>query len=169
MFDLMRMGEVREFVKNNVLMNKKEVGKMKVLYSSYCSKEKLKNKDWMWGDEERKFKVGDIYLGDRWDWIRDEVERMRLNKEEVFIFSGKYGMINWNMMIEYYDVYFGKDKLDDGKKLVREWCRGMVDKYGKFKLVYWVDESIYKQSKQYVDVMEVVKEYGCELEIREIW
>ena len=87
----------------------------------------------------------------------------------MFVFSGKYGMLNWEMEIEEYDKYFGKGDLEEGKKWVREWCKGMVDKIGKFRLVYWVDGTIYRQSKQYVDVIEVIKEFGCELEIVEIW
>jgi hypothetical protein len=170
MYDLMGRKEVLGWVKERVNELKKEVSKLKVIYSSYCSKEKLGKGEFDWDNNGGvKYKVGEIYRGSRWDWIREEVERMKLNKEEVFIFSGKYGMIGWNVEIEYYDVYFGKDKLEEGKKVVRDWCSGMVDRYGKFKLVYWVDDSIYKQSRQYVDVMDIVKEYGCELEIREIW
>lgn len=168
MYDLMGRKEVLNWVKERVVNLKERKERMKVIYGSYCSKNKL-GKEYVWGEEGKKFKVGEIYLGNRWDWIREEVRHKKLNCNEVFIFSGKYGIINWNVEIEYYDMYFGKDRLEEGKKVVRDWCKGMVDRYGKFRLVYWVDSSIYKQSKQYVEVMEVIKEYGCELEIREIW
>ena len=165
-YDLMGTEKVKESIRERIELLKEEKVKVrcKVLYGSYCSKSKKGEGEFDWNEGWRSYMVGDIYKGWRWDWIRDRVKSLGVEKD-VFVFSGKYGVIGYLEKISWYDKYFGVDDLEEGKEWVRDWCRKMIEKYGKFKLVYWIDEDVLRKSRQYVSVMEVMKEFDCELEI----
>ncbi len=166
MYDLMGIGMVKEYIRGNMRVKKEvKVSNKKVLYGSYCSKGKRDRGDFDWDKGFKKYKIGDLYIGNRWDYIRDYIKNRGINWEDCWVFSGKYSMVNWNIIVEWYDVYMNKDRLNEEKERVKEWCKGMIDRYGEFKLVWFYDNSIYNKSKHYMDVMEVIRELGCELEL----
>lgn len=135
------------------------------VYMSYCSKEKIKE-EWGWMEERKKYRVIDMYKGWRFDLFRDVVKRRGVDIKDVYVFSGKYGVIGGDVMIEVYDKYFGFNELDEMKERVRDWVKGELEKRGKFGVKYYVSEEIYKKSLQYVKVIvDVMEEMGIECKV----
>lgn len=142
----------------------KEEKEINWLYMSYCSKDKNgKVEGW---EDWKKYRVMDIYKGVRFDLFRDVVKRKKVDIKDVYVFSGKYGVIGGSVMIEWYDKYFKYEELEEMKERVREWVKKEVEKRGRFGVKYYVSEEVYSKSIQYVRVIvDVLKEMGIKYKV----
>ena len=141
-------------------MDMRSVGEVKevVLRGSYCSFRKNVVRE--------KVLCLDLYKGDRFELFKFKVEEM--DRDKVFVFSGKYGIVLGSEYIEYYDKYFDKSEFYGMLVRVKKRFSELIERYGKIKVEYYIDDSIVK-SWWYVEIIRRCgSELGFEVEIIDV-
>ena len=132
-----------------------EVDNREVYFGSYCSREKV----FKLGEE---CKFIEMYGGFRFDLFREIVRKVDLSR--VFIFSGLYGIVLGSEVGKVYDRYFELFELED--MIIR--VKDRFKKLGNIKVVYYIDEYIYR-SWWYIEVVyRSCKELGIECVVKDV-
>jgi hypothetical protein len=107
-----------------------------ILCISLCSKSK--------SNYGFKMLVEDLYMSDRVEWF---VSKCKESNVEGRILSGKYGLLKFNDMIDYYDKYLERKDIKDIVRVVKkELKKGNWD-----KVVYY---GVWGRGRNYWDVIK---------------
>ena len=96
-----------------------------------CSSRKLGQ-----NNPAEKYWAKDIYKGNT--FIKSKEEGLkRYNCEEWYILSGKYGLLDKDERISYYNLYLGKQSVEYKKKWAEDVLNTLKSKYD-LKMIYFI-------------------------------
>ncbi|WP_296090086.1 DUF6884 domain-containing protein [uncultured Treponema sp.] len=97
-----------------------------------CSAHKLGQ-----NEPDKKFKAQDIYTGNT--FIKSKtIGLKRFNCEDFHILSAKYGLLDKDDEISYYDMYLGHQKADYRKKWSQKILEKLKEKYDLTDTVFFI-------------------------------
>ena len=160
MFDFMGydrvFGEMYGRIEREYMNNKVDNKGVNRWVGSYCSMHKN-------GLEGAKMRFIDMYNGRCFNVFKSIVKDDKV--DNVFIYSGKYGIVKGNEWGRVYDKFMKRSELEEMKEVVKK----RFVELGVGEVVYYIEVDIVKRSRWYVDVIvESCKELGIKCIVKDV-